>query len=222
MEKAEARGIQSIDVGGRLLAAMIDAGEPMMLRDLAAAADLNPAQAHAYMTSLRRSDLVEQDRTTGRYHLGPLAMQLGLARIASYPPLAACREAVIALERQLELMVAFIVWGAHAPTVVHVQAGRHPLNINLRPGVAMSVVGSATGRVFAAFNPSSEVQRRIDAELSERFLGQRPLSLDRSDFERDLEVIRQNGYDVARGEPIPTSWPSRRPSFSRRTAFSLS
>ena len=208
MNKADPRGIQSIDVGGRLLTALIDAGGSMMLRDLAAATDLNPAQAHAYMTSFRRADVVEQDRASGRYQLGPLAMRLGLARIASYRPLAAAREAVIALERQLELMVAFVVWGPHAPTVVHVQTGRHPLNVNLRPGVVLSVVGSATGRVFAAFNPSPEVQRRIDAELSANFLGQKPLNLDRAGFERELETIRKNGYGArARRADPEHPWP---------------
>ena len=54
------RGIQSIEVGGQLLRALVRSGEPMMLRDLAAAAGMPPAKAHPYLVSFARLGLVEQ------------------------------------------------------------------------------------------------------------------------------------------------------------------
>jgi DNA-binding IclR family transcriptional regulator len=54
------RGVQSVVVGGRLLAVMASAGRPLMLRDIAAGANVTPAQAHAYLVSFRKLDLVEQ------------------------------------------------------------------------------------------------------------------------------------------------------------------
>ncbi|MDU0955905.1 MAG: helix-turn-helix domain-containing protein, partial [Bradyrhizobium sp.] len=74
----ESRGIQSIEVGGTLLQALARSGEPMMLRDLAREAGLPPAKAHPYLVSFSRIGLIEQDATTGRYELGPLALELGL------------------------------------------------------------------------------------------------------------------------------------------------
>ena len=44
MEQAK-RGIQSVEVGGQLLLAMADQAKPMMLRDIAALAELPPAKA---------------------------------------------------------------------------------------------------------------------------------------------------------------------------------
>jgi len=41
--------VQSIETGGRLLSVLAAQAESMMLRDLAAAAGLAPAQAHAYL-----------------------------------------------------------------------------------------------------------------------------------------------------------------------------
>ena len=41
------RGVQSVEIGGRLLAILAEGGQPMMLRDLAQAAELTPGQAHA-------------------------------------------------------------------------------------------------------------------------------------------------------------------------------
>ncbi len=62
-----ARGIQSIEVSGRIMQALLDAGEPMMLKDMAQAADLKPAQCHAYIASLKKIGLVHQDSSSGLY-----------------------------------------------------------------------------------------------------------------------------------------------------------
>ena len=50
----KSRGIQSIEVGGRLLQALARVGEPMMLRDLAREAGMTPAKAHPYLVSFSR------------------------------------------------------------------------------------------------------------------------------------------------------------------------
>ena len=81
--EVEGRGVQSIVVGGRLLEVMAAAGRPLMLRDIAAGAKITPAQAHAYLVSYRKLDLVEQINSSGLYQLGPFALQLGLARMRS-------------------------------------------------------------------------------------------------------------------------------------------
>ena len=74
MAKAQ-RGIQSIEVGGRLLAVLVDAAKPLTLRDLAQKAGMTSAKAHPYLVSFGKLGLVEQDAVTGRYGLGPFALQ---------------------------------------------------------------------------------------------------------------------------------------------------
>jgi hypothetical protein len=64
----KSRGIQSIEVGGRLLQALARAGDPMMMRDLAREAGMTPAKAHPYLVSFSRLGLVERnDITIGQY-----------------------------------------------------------------------------------------------------------------------------------------------------------
>ena len=72
----ERRGIGSVEVGGQLLRALTVFDGPMMLKDLAQAAGMPPAKAHPYLVSFARIGLVEQDRVSGRYELGPLALQM--------------------------------------------------------------------------------------------------------------------------------------------------
>ena len=66
------RGIQSVEVGGRLLQTLAHHGRPMALKDLAADAGMPAAKAHPYLVSFGHIGLVEQQRDSGRYALGPL------------------------------------------------------------------------------------------------------------------------------------------------------
>ena len=45
------RGIQSIEVGGQVLRALVHCGRPMALNDLAFEAGMAPARAHPYLMS---------------------------------------------------------------------------------------------------------------------------------------------------------------------------
>lgn len=72
------QGIQSIEVGARLLRALAANGRSMMLRDVARNAGMPAAKAHRYLVSFMRMGLVEQDANTGRYDLGEFSLELGL------------------------------------------------------------------------------------------------------------------------------------------------
>ena len=201
--KIEGRGVQSIAVGGRLLTVLARAAQPMMLRDLAQQADLTPAQAHAYLVSFRKLELVEQNPASGRYQLGPFALHLGIARMRSYDPLRLAGDAVVLLAEETGLMVALLVWGTHGATVIQVQEGSDQVHANVRAGAVFSLTGTASGRVFAAWLPQRIAQRHIAAELAggdARAIGQ-PTSL--GIIERDVAEIRARGYARTEGKPIP-------------------
>src|ERR1700678_159990 len=83
------QGVQSVEVGARLLKAIGAASAPLMLKDLAAAARMPPAKAHRYLVSLGRAGLVQQNAGTGLYDLGPFAVDLGLSALGRLSPVAA-------------------------------------------------------------------------------------------------------------------------------------
>jgi DNA-binding IclR family transcriptional regulator len=201
---ANGRGIQSVEVGHRLLVALVDAGRPAILRDLAIEAGLAPAQAHAYLASYRRIGLVEQDPATGEYSLGPLAMRLGLAWMRSYDVLSRTSDAATRLSNTLGLMVCVVVWGPQAPTVIQVQEATRPLYLNIREGTLFSVTGTASGRLFGALLRSDAVAKRMTAELKgttdNQGVGTR---LQRGELEKEFSRIRARGYATSIGRPIP-------------------
>eukprot|EP01035_Chromulina_nebulosa_P004810 gene4810-6551_t len=151
--KADGRGVQSIEVGARLLSVLVTEGEPMMLKDLAKQAGIAPAQAHAYLVSFRKQGLIEQEAQAGRYRLGPFALELGITRMRSFDPLRMATEGAVNLATRTGMTVAVVVWGSFGPTVIQVHEGGDQVNMNTRAGTVYSLSGTASGRVFASFMP---------------------------------------------------------------------
>lgn len=197
------RGVQSVEIGGRLLGLLAASSQPMMLRDLAQAAELTPGQAHAYMTSLRKLEMVEQD-AAGRYRLGPFALHLGLARLRATDPYKLAAEAVVGLAEQLNLMVAVTVWGTHGPTIVLVQEASNYIHANVRAGGMFTVTGTATGKIFAAYLPPQLVAPVVQAELRAAQKGWSDVgALSDEALEREVEKVRRNGIAATTDLPVP-------------------
>jgi DNA-binding IclR family transcriptional regulator len=174
------RGIQSIEVGGRLLLALADAGRPMALKDLAGAAGMAPPKAHPYLVSFGKLGLIRQDAATGHYGLGPLAMQLGLISLQQYDPVRLATARLPELARSMGQTSAIAVWGNHGPTIVRTEEGPSAVHVAMRHGTVMSVQGTASGRLFAALLPRHVVasaQADVDFDAA---------------FERELEDVRRH------------------------------
>ncbi len=153
----EQRAVQSVEVAGRLLLALADMSGPQTLKDLAARAGLPPSRAHPYLVSWGRLRLIEQDPATGRYRLGSAALRVGLACLAQLEPLAVATPIANALAHDTGQAVALAVWGNFGPTVVRMFEAREPLHVAMRAGTVMSVLGTATGRAFAAVLPDDRI-----------------------------------------------------------------
>lgn len=156
MTSAEgSRGIQSIEVGGLLLQALLRSGRPLPLKELAAAAGMPAAKAHAYLVSLGRVGLVRND--AGVYGFGPLALQLGLISLQQQDPVRVASERLEPLALQTGCTVALALWGNQGPTVVRVAQAPSPLHMSLRHGTVLNLAQTATGQVMAAFRDAAEV-----------------------------------------------------------------
>ena len=163
----EQRAVQSVEVGGRLLLALASNPAPMALKDLAAAADLPPSRAHPYLVSFGKLGLIEQLNSSGMYALGPAALQLGLTYLYQLDPMKPVHAAAEALAASTGQAVAISVWGNFGPTAVRLFEARRPLHIALRPGNVLSILGTATGRAFAATLPRERIEVALNGPLNE-------------------------------------------------------
>ena len=221
-QTSDRRGIQSIEVGGQLLLALGRAGTAMLLRDLAREAGMTPAKAHPYLVSFSKLGLVEQDPATGRYDLGPQALQLGLVSLQRLDPIRIASVEVADLAARTGHSIAIAVWGSHGPTIVRVEESSYPLHVNLRTGSVMSLLNTATGLAFAAYMPSKAVEGMLLSEPGR--IGGGAGKVTRQDL-RDLEArladIREHGMARADGTPIPGINAFSAPVFDHNGSISL-
>jgi len=198
----EARGVQSVEIAAKLLNVLVEQDAPIMLRDLASKAGIAPAQAHAYLVSLRRLGLVEQLQANGLYRLGPLALDLGITRMRAVDPLQMARSAVMALVQETGLTVALAVWSTFGPTIIQVDEGPDQLHMNTRAGTVYSVTGTATGRLFAAFLPKRLVRTVMTKEAQEKGTTGR-IGSPQELTQGDIAAIRSQGYATIASPPVP-------------------
>ena len=158
------RGIQSIEVGGQLLHALAHAGRPLPLKELAASAGMAAAKAHPYLVSFGKIGLVEQDKASGRYGLGALALQLGLMSLQQADPVRIATPVIEALAQQTGHTVAMAVWGTHGPTIVRLAESPAAVHVNMRHGTVFSITGTASGQLFAAWLGEDVVRPLYEAE----------------------------------------------------------
>ena len=208
------RGIQSIEVGGQLLRALVHHGRPMALKDLAREADMTAAKAHPYMVSFGRLGLIEQDRASGHYLLGPLALQLGLISLQQADPVHIATPLIGQLAQQIGHTVALAVWGARGATIVRTAESPSPVQVNMRHGTVFSLTNTASGRVFAAYLDEDAVRSLLEEERQRQKqrkggeptppAGMPPVQPLPSwgDFERQLKEVRDHGLSRSDGEVI--------------------
>lgn len=201
-QKSEGRGVQSIELGGKLLIALSQESEPMMLKDVAQVAGFAPAQAHAYLVSFRKFGLVQQDPVSGRYSLGRFALDLGMTAMRTTDPMQLASDAAAALSESTALNVAVVVWGSFGPTVVEVRESGRQLNMNTRPGTVYSMSGTASGQVFSAFLPKKLVKDATNMEKRET-PGSGRVGTARFLSRAELDHIRDVGFATADTPPVP-------------------
>jgi len=201
---SDRQGIQSIEVGFRLLHVLSATNRPMMLRDIAKGAGMPAAKAHRYMVSFLRIGIVEQDPSSGRYDLGAYALELGLSGLGRLDSVRLAGPILESLCEQIHETVALAVWGSHGATIVRIVDSGSPVTITLRPGTVLSLTRSATGRAFAAFSRAPYLKKMIDAELQEQSTDQKiaPTTI-RRQFEKVLTEIRSKGLSRASGSLTP-------------------
>ena len=156
---------------------------------------MTPAKAHPYLVSFGKLGLITQDGASGRYGLGPLAMQLGLISLQQYDPVRLATARLPELARGLGHMVAIAVWGNQGPTIVRTEEPPAPVHVNMRHGTVMSVRGTASGRLFAAFLPAERVQPALAAD---------PVSAKvAAAFDREVAQVRRTGVAHAVDSALP-------------------
>lgn len=163
---AARRGIQSVGIGFRVLAALAAQAEPSTLGAVARRTRLSPSQTHRYLASLIASGMAHQQASSGRYELGPQAIQIGLAALARVDIFAVADIAIAAFTRDTGRTTLIAARGPLGPTIVRWHGGRRPIVTSLAVGSVLPFFNSATGQAFLGLMSDDEVAGLIEEDKS--------------------------------------------------------
>ncbi|CAB3679942.1 IclR family transcriptional regulator [Achromobacter pestifer] len=164
---AARRGIQSIEVGFRILDVIRKTGRPMPLKEIADACELTVPNVHYYLVSFQKVGVVQQHADTGHYGLGPYALRLGLAALEQFDVFTTARPIMAEVAAITGHTVFLGVWGNKGPTIVYrVEGSRSRPLLELRVGSVMPLLSSALGRNFLAHLPDALTRDLLEQELA--------------------------------------------------------
>lgn len=156
-------GVQSLEIGLSILDVLIDYNNPMMLKDIAQAMQMHPAKTHRYLVSLIRKNYAHK-LSDGRYGLGARVNALGhtgLNRNNVFEHLTAVANEI---KDSLNCAVQIAKWFSEGPIIIQAVEPDSPISIITRIGSRMPLTTSATGQLFASYQPAAIVKPLVIAE----------------------------------------------------------
>jgi len=190
--------VQAVTTGIAVLKGLTKLGGRASLTVLAKQVSENPAKVHRYLNSMMDEGLVAQDPVSLQYYLGAGAIQIGLAAMRLADPLRVAEPALIRLRESLEMTCFIAVMGNKGPTIVRFEEPGLPVTLNVRVGSVLSLLRSATGRVFLGFTDDTVVEKLAREELAQTTSAQAG-GLDGPDPVAALkEEVRKAGMAIVR------------------------
>lgn len=158
--------VQSASTGLLVLKELAASGGRATLTALAARLGENPAKVHRYLASLMEESFVIQDRGTQQYVLGSQCIAIGLAAMRMADPIRLAEPSLIRLRENLEVTCFVAIMGNRGPTIMRFEEPGLPVTVNVRAGSVMSLLWSATGRLFLALLNEKRVRKLAEEELA--------------------------------------------------------
>lgn len=212
-KSAKPRGIQSTSSSLDVLKVMLARDRPLHLREIVAELEREASSVYRYLVSFVEAGLVTQDEHSGRYDLGPMAVQLGLAALRRVDGLTAATDQLALLLRTIEADGHVTVWGSHGPTVLRWMGGPSDVVVRVREGTVLPLTTSATGRLWITFMPQERLKAALERELGE--MPSRSRQAAAKELSRTTATIRDGKLSYSYGERRPDVDALAAPVFDR-------
>ncbi len=168
---ASPKGIQSVEIGTRVLQAVQAGTGPMSLSAIGAAVGMQPSHVYRYVVSLVRGGLLAPALTAGQYDLGPACAQLGIEAMRRVDEVGVASRYLAELRDRTRHSVTLAAWGGHGPTIIRWLDGAYPIPVRIRAGTTLPLLASAVGHAFLAYLPADVtepiLQRELESGLSQ-------------------------------------------------------
>lgn len=161
----ERRGVQSIDVGLRILQVLATHDSALPLKNISEQVGMAPSNVHRYLASFVKAGLLRQDPDTSHYDLGRLALQIGMSALSRLDIMELAPRALKKIAAEFGLLGVVTIFGDQGPTIVRFQQCSPPLTISLGLGSIIPTLRSASGQLFLAFLPDEITRHVVEREI---------------------------------------------------------
>lgn len=193
---ANRQKVNAAEVGMLVLKALAALAPATSLSHLAAHLGMPASKVHRYLQALIASGFAEQNASTSHYRLGREALGVGLAALNSLDVIKIAALPLSELRDDLNESCFIAVWGNQGPTVVSIEPAVRAVTLVTQIGSVLPLLGSSTGRVFAAYLPGRETAAfDPPASLEDPGAVARRVAL--------LEGIREQGVHGVQGLLMP-------------------
>lgn len=190
------RGIQSVEIGLRVLAAVAAYPKASSLTAISQRSEISPSQTHRYLSSLIASGMVRQESSSSLYDLDAGAIRIGLAALSRLDILGFADRIMTEYSRSSGRTCLISIWGDAGATIIRWYAGNPPVITSLSIGSLLPLFQSATGQVFYAFGDPAEMDRY---GLEEARRVRQPIG----DFSTLRRSVREDVYAAISGDLVP-------------------
>ena len=198
-------GVQSLEIGLSVLDVLIDYNEPMMLKDVAQAMQMHPAKCHRYLVSLIRKNYARQ-LNDGRYGLGDRVHAMGALGAVGHSGfnqnniLERLTHIANEIKNTLNCGVQIAKWFSEGPIIIQSVEPDTAISIITRIGSRMPLTTSATGHLFASYQPDAVIKPLVIAEWKAK---QEPAITEKWQNFNQLRVkVRTQGYATVTGDML--------------------
>lgn len=182
-----ALGIQIIDV-------VAQSDHPLRFSDIQEQTGISKSNLYKYLNTLIQLDLLYRDQKSGSYSLGYKFLEYGNAAMQNGDFIERLTPYFKELSHLTNMTTLLSLWVNDSPVITNIWNTNFGLSIGAQVGTKLPL-NSSTGKIFAAYANSLEITNWIEAQQNEL------ANFDIAAFQRELKVIRQNGFSFAH-EPL--------------------
>lgn len=192
-------GVQSLEIGLSILDILIDRSSPMMLKDIAQAMQMHPAKCHRYLVSLIRKNYAQQ-LNDGRYGLGDRVNTIGHTGYNQTNIVERLTQVANEIKDTLSCAVQIAKWFNEGPIIIQSVEPDSAISIITRIGSRMPLTTSATGQLFASYQPDTFIKPLVIAEWETK---EKAVIAEKWQCFQQLQTeIRCQGYATVTGDML--------------------
>lgn len=181
-----------------LLRYITDNEDGLGIREASRNFGYNPATVQKLVTALKSQGYVVQDEITGRYHLGPEAVQLGLIALSRLDVRRAARPYLETLSRDSGETVFLAIARGNGVVYVDKVVSVQPIRMDAPVGADRPYNCTAVGKVLLAGMTSEEIEALYDGGAFEKRTENSILDADT--MHGEVEKVRERGWARDREE----------------------